>query len=490
MDGGLFFYPLRELLTAVFFFKLIITMLKYNEDIIAAIATAVGNGAITIVRVSGKGSIEKIDKIFSGKNKLVSANSHTLHYGKILNSDAEVIDEVLISVLRHPHTYTTEDMVEINCHGGWFVTNRILQTILQTGARLAEPGEFTKRAFLNGRIDLAQAEAVADMIQARSELALKSSLLQLEGKLSQKIININTQLINIISLLELELDFVEENIVLTDYQSIFENLSNLKAEIEKLINSFKIGKLYREGVKIVIAGLPNVGKSSLLNLLLEENRAIVTHIPGTTRDIIEENFIINGALFKLIDTAGLRITDDIIENEGIKRSYDNIKNADIVLYVIDISKTNFEDDISLIQKLIGQNEHILIILNKIDLISDTVIQNSLIRKQLKNLNISEISALYGGGLRELKESIFKAAFSDRIIPTESSILITNERHKQALAETLKNLDLAITSLTNKMSNEFISLDIRLCLDSLGTIIGKSTTDDVLNNIFSKFCIGK
>lgn len=490
MDGVLFFYSFSKLLTAVFFFKLIITMLKYHEDIIAAVATAIGNGAITIVRVSGKGSIQTIDKIFSGKTKLVSANSHTLHYGNIINNDREVIDEVLVSVLRHPQTYTTEDMVEINCHGGWFVTNRILQTILHAGARLAEPGEFSKRAFLNGRIDLAQAEAVADMIQARSDLALKSSLLQLEGKLSQKIININTQLINIISLLELELDFVEENIVLTDYQSILGNLSNLKAEIEKLINSFKIGKLYREGVKVVIAGLPNVGKSSLLNLLLEENRAIVTHIPGTTRDIIEENFVINGALFKLIDTAGLRLTHDIIESEGIKRSYDNIKNADIVLYVIDISITNFEDDISLIQKLISQNEHILIILNKIDLISDTVIQNNLIQKKLKNPDISEISALTGTGLSDLRESIFNAAFSERIIPTESSILITNERHKQALIETHKSLDLAITSVINKMSNEFISLDIRLCLDSLGTIIGKSTNDDILNNVFSKFCIGK
>lgn len=490
MDGVLFFYPFRELLTAVFFFKLIITMLKYNEDIIAAIATAVGNGAITIVRISGKGSIETIDKIFSGKNKLVSAKSHTLHYGNIINNDREVIDEVLISVLRHPHTYTTEDMVEINCHGGWFVTNRILQTILQTGARLAEPGEFTKRAFLNGRIDLAQAEAVADMIQARSDLALKSSLLQLEGKLSQKLININTQLINIVSLLELELDFVEENIILTDFQSILGKLSNLKAEIEKLINSFKIGKLYREGVKIVIAGLPNVGKSSLLNLLLEENRAIVTPLPGTTRDIIEENFVINGALFRLIDTAGLRLTDDIIESEGIKRSYDNINNADIILYVIDISTNNFEEDISLIQKMIGQNEHILIILNKIDLISETESQNNVIRKQFKNLNTSEISALKGTGLGDLKESIFNAVFSDRIIQTESSILITNERHKQALVEALKSLDLAITSVINKMSNEFISLDVRLCLDNIGTIIGKSTTDDILNNIFSKFCIGK
>jgi tRNA modification GTPase len=490
VDGVLFFYSLGELLTAVFFFKLIITMLKYHEDIIAAIATALGNGAITIVRVSGKGSIETIDKIFSGKNKLVSANSHTLHYGNIINNDREVIDEVLVTVLRHPHTYTTEDMVEINCHGGWFVTNRILQTILQTGGRLAEPGEFTKRAFLNGRIDLAQAEAVADMIQARSDLALKSSLLQLEGKLSQKIININTQLINIISLLELELDFVEENIVLTDYQSILGKLSNLKAEIEKLINSFKIGKLYREGVKIVIAGLPNVGKSSLLNLLLEENRAIVTPLPGTTRDIIEENFVINGALFKLIDTAGLRLTDDIIESEGIKRSYDNIKNADIILYIVDSSATNFEEDIRFIQKMMGKNGHILIILNKIDLISDDLVQNNPIRKQFRNPNISEISALTGTGLGDLKESIFNAAFLERIIPSEASILITNERHKQALVEALKNLDLAINSVINKMSNEFISLDMRLCLDSLGTIIGKSTTDDILNNIFSKFCIGK
>lgn len=490
MDGVLFFYLLSKLLTAVFFFKLIIMMLKYQEDIIAAIATAVGNGAITIVRVSGKGSIETINKIFSGKNKLVSANSHTLHHGKILDSGEEVIDEVLATVLRHPHTYTTEDMVEINCHGGWFVTNRILQTILQAGARLAEPGEFTKRAFLNGRIDLAQAEAVADMIQARSELALKSSILQLEGILSQKIININTQLINIISLLELELDFIEENLVLTDFSTVLKNLNSIKTEIEKLINSFKIGKLYREGVKVVIAGLPNVGKSSLLNLLLEENRAIVTHLPGTTRDIIEENFIINGALFKLIDTAGIRLTDDIIESEGIKRSHENIENADIILYIIDCSRNNFDEDISLIQKLMDRNNHMLIIFNKIDLISDTELQNNPIKKKLRNYNMSKISALSGAGLHTLRESIFNATLSDRIISTESSILITNERHKQALVEALKSLDLAITSLTNKMSNEFISLDIRLCLDSLGTIIGKSTTDDILNNIFSKFCIGK
>jgi tRNA modification GTPase len=465
-------------------------MSNYNEDTIAAVATAVGDGAISIVRVSGKRSIELIDKVFSGKQKLIQAHSHTIHYGKISDPKGQIIDEVLAAVFKSPNSYTSEDMVEINCHGGWFVTNRMLQTILDSGARMAEPGEFTKRAFVNGRIDLVQAEAVADLIKARSDLAHKASISQLEGKLSNKLINLNSQLINLIGLIELELDFVEEQISLIDSRSAAETLSNIIQELKKLSDSFKLGKLYREGIKVVIAGKPNSGKSSLLNLLLKENRAIVTPIPGTTRDVIEENFIIDGALFVLTDTAGIRTTSDYIEIEGVKRSHDKIREADIVLFVIDIGTKSLEDEIKLIKQISFDNKHILIVLNKIDLVNLVDIRQNKINTIFPNIPNVLFSALNRIGLQELELALFNAVFSDRPPVSDSSIYIVNERHKQAILAAIDSLNLARKSEEQKLSGEFAAVDLRAAIDSLGSIIGKVTTEDILNDIFSNFCIGK
>jgi tRNA modification GTPase len=461
-----------------------------NEDIIAAIATAVGDGAISIVRVSGKGSIELVDKNFSGKQKLIEAHSHTIHYGKISDQKGQIIDEVLAAIFKSPNSYTSEDMVEINCHGGWFVTNRILQTLLESGARMAEPGEFTKRAFLNGRIDLAQAEAVADLIKAKSDLAHKASISQLEGKLSNKLININSQLINLIGLIELELDFVEEQISLIDSSLAVETLNRIILELKEIADSYKFGKLFREGIKVVIAGKPNSGKSSLLNLLLKENRAIVTPFPGTTRDVIEENFVINGALFVLTDTAGIRTTTDYIEIEGVKRSHDKIQEADIVLFVIDICTKSLEDDIKIIEQISFDNKHILIVLNKIDLVDIVDIHQNKLNIRFPNIPIVLLSALNGMGLQELERALFNAVFSVRPPVSDSTIYIANERHRQAILSAIESLALARRSENQKLSGEFVAIDLRAAIDSLGGIIGKVTTEDILNNIFSNFCIGK
>jgi tRNA modification GTPase len=464
-------------------------MSGHEEDIIAAIATAVGSGAISIVRLSGKGSIELVDKCFSGKTKLSSAVSNTIHYGEIWDKEKNILDTVLVNIFRSPYSYTTEDQVEINCHGGWFVTNIILQTVLECGARLAQPGEFTKRAFLNGRMDLTQAEAVAEMIKARSEMAIKTSIQQLEGKLSEKIVHINTQLIDIVSLFELSLDFVEEKIEIANRAVLQKKLISANEDIQNLVNTYRVGKLCREGATVVIAGRTNVGKSSLLNLLLDEKRAIVTPVPGTTRDIIEENFVINGALFKIIDTAGIRNTNDIVEIEGVKRSYDKITNCDLVLFMIDISFDHFDEDITLIKDIYDLNKNILVAFNKIDLINETERVKILNLPEFIKLKCVSISVINELGIGMLKEQIFQSTFSTEIT-SDSSILITDERHKQALENSFIHIGYAIESINNNMSGEFISLDIRLAIDSLGTIIGISTTEDMLNNIFSKFCIGK
>ncbi len=465
-------------------------MLKYNQEIIAAISTPVGEGAISIVRVSGDGCIELIDKIFKGKIHLAAANSHTIHFGCITNHSEEAIDEVLVSVFRNPNSYTSEDMVEINCHGGWFVTNKILQIILDSGIRMAKPGEFTKRAFLNGKIDLAQAEAVADLIKARSDLAHKVSISQLEGNLSHKIININSQLINLIGLIELELDFVEENIILTEKSSIIETLLNILSKLQNLIDTYQQGRLCREGIKVVIAGRPNSGKSSLLNLLLGEDRAIVTPHPGTTRDIIEENFIINGILFKLTDTAGIRSSIDNIEIEGVRRSHKKIKESDIVLFLVDISQDTFEEEVRLINQLISDGKTVLIVLNKIDLVQKEKLLLNPISSQFQVFPIGQVSAITGTGIHELKKLAFDTVFSNNPLPPEGGILISAERHRQELVNAKKSLELAMVSVNNNLSGEFISIDIRAAINSLGTITGEVTTDDILNDIFSKFCIGK
>lgn len=448
-----------------------------NEEIIIAQATPVGEGAISIIRVSGSGSIKILDSVFRGKIKLTKAATHTIHYGKIISEQDEVIDDVLVSVFINPNSYTGEDSVEISTHSSVIVVKKIIELLTSKGARLAEPGEFTKRAFLNGKIDLAQAEAVADIINARTEASLRGARNQLDGILSQKVEELRESLLSVSSLLELELDFAEEDLEFLSSQEAIEKIDNIILEIDSLLKTYSFGRVIREGINVALVGRPNVGKSSLLNYMLKEARAIVSEIPGTTRDIIREEVSIDGILFRLFDTAGIRITENTVEKEGVERSREAVKEADVVLFINDVldgySEELFNELINLTKK-----EKIISVLNKIDLDRKTNIETDL-----------RISALTGEGIKELFELLKTKALGSKSY-TEKSAVVSNIRHYDALEKAKVNLEDAKNSLINKMTGEFISVDLRLAEEHLGEIIGKVTTDDILNNIFSKFCIGK
>lgn len=450
--------------------------LQNSEDTIAALATPAGVGAISVIRVSGPKSIEAVDSIFDGAVKLIKANTHTIHYGRI-NYANEVIDDVLVSVFRAPNSYTGEDSVEISTHGSQLIVEKIIKSLLEKDIRLAEPGEFTKRAFLNGRMDLAQAEAVVDVINSRTEASLRGARNQLDGLLSAKVDFLREMLINSSSMLELELDFAEEDLEFLPKDKVIEKIDEIIFEIEKLLQTYSFGKVIRDGVNVALVGKPNVGKSSLLNYMLKESRAIVSEIPGTTRDVIREEFSLDGILFRLFDTAGIRLTEDEIEKEGVFRSRDAVKNADVVLFLNDIIDGFAEDLYKELKQLIKEDK-ILKIVNKIDL--------------LHNHNIEcdvEISAKTGEGI----ESLFKA-MKQKAIGSESyserGAVVSNLRHFNALKKAKDHLVQAKDSVKSGMSGEFIAVDLRNAESSLGEIIGKVTTEDILNNIFAKFCIGK
>jgi len=451
---------------------------------IAAIATPIGIGGISVVRISGKGTFEIADRIFLGKSKLSEAPSHTAHFGKIVDYNGNFIDEVVAVIFRKPSSYTCEDVVEISCHGGYIVTERILQEMLAAGARLAEPGEFTKRAFLNGRLDLSQAEAIGDLIHSQSEAAYRSSIRQLSGELSRRIKSVGDELLNLASLLELELDFSEENVEFANRKSLEERLENACRIVKELLSSYSIGKIYKEGVRASITGKPNVGKSSLLNALLQEKRAIVSEIPGTTRDTISEGVSINGVLFRLTDTAGLRETADDIEREGVERARREAGESDIVLLVLDCSSYDHNSNDPLIQQLAEtctrKNVKLMKVWNKIDQYKGTAPR--------RPEDGFFISALQGDGIDSLKAGLYKMAIGQDV--NESSIVVTNSRHRDALSRACESLNLALETLRSGKSSEFVSLDLRRGLNALGEITGEITTDDILNNIFSKFCIGK
>jgi len=450
--------------------------LQNNEDTIAALATPAGVGAISVIRVSGPKSIEAVDSIFDGAVKLIRANTHTIHYGRI-NYANEVIDDVLVSVFRAPNSYTGEDSIEISTHGSQLIVEKLIKSLLEKDIRLAEPGEFTKRAFLNGRMDLAQAEAVVDVINSRTEASLRGARNQLDGLLSAKVDSLREMLINSSSMLELELDFAEEDFEFLPKDKVIEKIDEIIFEIEKLLQTYSFGKVIRDGVNVALVGKPNVGKSSLLNYMLKESRAIVSEIPGTTRDVIREEFSLDGILFRLYDTAGIRLTEDAIEKEGVFRSRDAVKNADVVLFLNDIIDGFAEDLYKELKQLIKEDK-ILKIVNKIDL--------------LHNHNIEcdvEISAKTGEGI----ESLFKA-MKQKAIGSESyserGAVVSNLRHFNALKKAKDHLVQAKDSVKSGMSGEFIAVDLRNAESSLGEIIGKVTTEDILNNIFAKFCIGK
>ncbi len=448
-----------------------------NNDVIAALATPVGEGAISIIRISGNGAIEKVDSIFDGKIKLTDAKTHTLHYGNILNNNSRIIDDVLVSVFKNPNSYTGEDAIEISSHSSTIVVKNIIETLVAKNVRLAEPGEFTKRAFLNGKLDLTQAEAVADIINSRTEASLRGARNQLDGILSQKIDTLRNQLINSTSLIELELDFAEEDLEFVSKNKVLNQIENIISEIDNLLATYSFGRVIRDGVNVAIVGKPNVGKSSLLNYILKESRAIVSEIPGTTRDVIREEVSIDGILFKLFDTAGIRLTDDVVEKEGVERSRNAVKNSDVIILIDEVVNGIPNELYNELTNLIDE-KRIIKVLNKSDL-SNVDCDNSVIKISVKNET----------GIDELLEMLKEKALGSNSF-TEKSAVINNVRHFDALSKARNDLLQATDSLKNNLSGEFISVNLRGAEDSLGEIIGKITADDILNNIFNKFCIGK
>ncbi len=448
-----------------------------KEDTIAAIATPIGIGAINIIRVSGTGAIEAVDKIFVGRSKIANSPTHTIHYGNIVNRKGETIDDVLVSVFRNPHSYTGEDLVEISTHGNPLIGNEILELLLEDEIKLAEPGEFTKRAYLNNRIDLAQAEAVIDVISSRTEASLRGARNQLNGLLSQKVTELRESLINASSFVELELDFAEEDLEFIRKDELLKRIKSIIEEIDKLLLTYSFGRVIKDGVNVAIVGKPNVGKSSLLNYILKESRAIVSHIPGTTRDVIREDVTIDGILFRLYDTAGIRVSDNEIEKEGVLRSREAVKNSDIVLFMNDVEQEYAHDIEKEIYTLVKE-DRVIKVLNKID------------KNDSKNDDFDvRISAKTGQGIDTLF-SIMKTKAMGNTSYSEKSAIVSNLRHFQCLQKANEYLRNAIVSIYNNLSGEFISVDLRNAENSLGEIIGVVTTDDILNNIFSKFCIGK
>jgi tRNA modification GTPase len=450
---------------------------KFTEDTIAAVATPSGTGAISVIRVSGPGTFKAVDSIFSGKDDIPTADSHTIHYGKIKDKSGSQIDDVLISVFRNPHSYTGEDVIEISTHGNAIITKRILEALLNEDVRLAEPGEFTRRAFLNNRMDLAQAEAVADIINSRTEVSLLGARSQLDGLLSQKVEELRGMLVNASSFVELELDFAEEDLEFINSNELRERINNILREIEKLLATYSFGKVIKEGVNVALVGKPNVGKSSLLNYILKESRAIVSHIPGTTRDIIREDATIDGILFRLFDTAGLRASEDEIEKEGVIRSREAVKNADLVLFMNDVEQ-GFSESIFDELKKITQKERIICVLNKIDKDEKSGLKSDV-----------NISAKTGQGIESLFSLLKEKALGNSNY-SEKSAVVSNLRHYNCLRKAKECLLNAKDSVNNKLSGEFISVDLRNSESNLAEIIGAVTSEDILNNIFAKFCIGK
>ena len=455
-------------------------------DTIAAIATASGNSGIGIIRVSGDEAIEIVDKIFKSVNsdkKLVNVKSHTINYGHIVDND-KVIDEVLVSVMNGPHSYTGEDVVEINCHGGMIVIRKILEIVLKNGARTAEPGEFTKRAFLNGRMDLSQAEAVMDVINAKNEFALSSSIEQLNGRVSEKIKSLREKIIYNIAFIESALDD-PEHISIDGYSyKLSKILEEVNGELSRLINNFDNGRIVKEGVKTVILGKPNAGKSSLLNLLLGEERAIVTDIEGTTRDTLEESINLNGVFLNLIDTAGIRDSEDVVEQIGVNKAKELAEKSDLVIFVADASKELDENDKEIINLI--KDKQAIVLLNKSDL--GTIINKKNI-SEFDNKPVITFSAKTGDGLDELENKI-RDLFYEGKVKYNDELYITNARQKESLINAKNSIEEVIKSVENDMPEDFYSIDLMDAYTYLGQIIGESVEDDLLNEIFSKFCMGK
>ena len=450
------------------------------NDTIAAISTALGVGAISIVRLSGPDAIEIVNNCFTGKN-LEKASSHTIHYGHIKDND-EVIDEVLISVMKSPKTYTTEDVVEINCHGGIISTKRILETMLTHGARLAEPGEFTKRAFLNGRIDLVKSEAVMDIIDSKSEEANKLALSQLSGSTSNMIHNFREKLKQLLASIEVNIDYPEYyDIEVVTKDQIKNELKEMKKELEKVIKESKNSTLIKEGIKTVIIGRPNVGKSSILNKLLEQEKAIVTDIAGTTRDIVEGDIYLDGILLNIIDTAGIRDTEDVVEKIGVEKSLSMIDDADLVIVVLNNNEELTKEDQEILEKT--KNKERIIVINKNDLPRKINIKD----QELEN--IVETNANTVEGIKELKEKIVEL-FELETIKSKDYTYLTNARQISLAKQAYQSLKEAEESLKDNLPIDMIEIDLKDAFDLLGEIIGETYSEEILDHLFANFCVGK
>ncbi|MAX69255.1 MAG: tRNA uridine-5-carboxymethylaminomethyl(34) synthesis GTPase MnmE [Flavobacteriales bacterium] len=445
-----------------------------TEDTICAITTGGGMSAIAIIRISGSKAIEITNSVF---NKEISeSKTHTLHFGDFTD-DKELVDEVLVSIFRGSKSFTGEESIEISCHGSVYIQNKIIQILIKNGCRLATAGEFSMRAFKNGKLDLTQAESVADLIESESKGAHKTALNQLKGGISSKLKELRSQLIDFASLIELELDFSEEDVEFADRKQFHDLLKKLKSELEKLIQSFKLGNCIKNGIAVTILGAPNVGKSTLLNCLLNEDKAIVSDIAGTTRDAIEDTLIIEGYNFRFIDTAGIRKTTDTIENLGIEKTLEKANKSEIILFIIDANQ-ELESQLMELNKVRKENiARVLVIVNKIDVCE----------VDLKQDYIS-ISAKNGEGISALKNKLLNFINTAKI--SESDSIVSNLRHYEQLQLTLHEINSIINGMGNNISGDFLSINIRQALFHLGSITGEVTTDDLLGNIFGKFCIGK
>ena len=452
-------------------------------DTIAAISTPKGEGGIAIIRISGDKSFEILDKIFIKKNPNADLGFYKLDYGFIKDGE-KIVDEVMAVRLKAPKSYTCEDIVEINCHGGTLVSEKVLELVLRNGARHAESGEFTKRAFMNGRIDLSQAEAVMDIIQGKTEKSVSLSLDQLRGDLRDKVNEFKKALLDITAHVNVVLDYPEEGIDDPLPVELRDNLEKVYEEANRLIDSYDTGKKIKEGIKTVIVGKPNVGKSTLLNALLREERAIVTHIAGTTRDVIEEIINIKGIPLVLVDTAGIRKTDDIVENIGVEKSKQFIEKADLVLLVLDASKELENEDIEVINQIKENKKKIIVLLNKIDL-------NKKINLEGHNLeNIVEISAKDNIGIEDMQEKIYSYIVEEDVENSSEKLIITNIRHKTALEKTKDAIRNIFETIDMGLPMDLISVDLKEALDSLSEITGEISSEDILDHVFGNFCVGK
>ena len=458
-----------------------------EEDTIAAISTPLGESGIGIVRMSGSSAEAIARKLFKPKRDQPYFISHHFHYGEIIDIESgKAVDEVLIVVMKSPKTYTKEDIVEIHCHGGYFILQRVLELALMQGARMAHPGEFTKRAFLNGRIDLTQAEAVIEMIKAKTMVGLEIANQQLKGWLYREMAQFKTSLVQHLALIEAHIDFPEEEIEPVPLREMGQDFGGMVQKLGGWIASYEEGKIFREGISCAIIGKTNVGKSSLLNVLLKEERAIVTPIAGTTRDVIEEVLNIHGIPVRLIDTAGLRKAKDSIEQEGVRRARERLGGSDFVLLMLDGSRALDEDDEEIFEEVKGKKR--VVILNKDDLPQNITVDE--VRNRFVNDPVVSISALKGKGIDDLKRTIYTSLIHQEARTTPEHLIVANIRHKNALVQIKDNLSEAMKGVEEGISVEFIAFEIRCALEALGDLVGETTSEEVLNRIFEQFCIGK